>query len=61
MNELDDIRESLAKIMREDSIDAWLSRPNDALHGETPIEVIEKGDADRLREIIHVVGSGEPM
>jgi hypothetical protein len=37
---------------------AWLDTPNDAFGGLKPVEVTERGEADRLWRMIYFLGSG---
>ena len=52
---------ALASIMRTDYVATWLDEANDALEGLKPIEVIERGEIDRLWSLVYLVGSGEPI
>ncbi len=36
----------------------WLKTPNDGFDGSTPIQVIERGEIDRLWRMIHLLESG---
>lgn len=39
--------------MAEDEIGKWLLGPNDALGGFKPLEVIERGEIDRIWRLLH--------
>ncbi len=39
---------------------AWLQAPNQAFEGSTPLQVIERGETDRLWKMIYVLESGDP-
>lgn len=39
---------------------AWITRPNEAFEGSTPLQVIERGETDRLWQMIYFLESGEP-
>ncbi len=41
-------------------IGPWMKRHNEYLAPLTPLEVIDRGEIDRLWHIIHNVGSGMP-
>ena len=58
--EIDRLIEALAHVVREDFIGPWLIRPNDAFGGLKPLEVIERGEVDRLWRMVHEIGSGMP-
>lgn len=38
----------------------WMLEPNEAFDGSTPLQVIERGETDRLWRMIHILESGEP-
>ena len=39
---------------------AWLDAPNPAFEGLKPLEVIERGQVDRLWQMVFLVESGTP-
>jgi hypothetical protein len=49
---------ALAEVVRKEAIAAWLEAPNEALGGLKPIEMLERGEADRLWRMIYFLGSG---
>ncbi len=48
----------LAELVRPDAIPEWLDTPNDAFDGLKPLEVIERGEIDRLWNMIFYLESG---
>lgn len=60
LNEAKRLRDALAEVMQPDSIADWLTTPNDAFRGLKPLEVIERGEADRIWRMIYYLESGEP-
>jgi transcriptional regulator with XRE-family HTH domain len=58
IRELDRLRHRLAGLMQEDAIPSWLDMPNPAFDGLKPLEVIERGEIDRLWEMIYYLESG---
>src|SRR6478609_1714367 len=48
IKELDRFRDRLSEVVAEDVIPAWLDSPNQAFDGLKPLEVIERGEIDRL-------------
>ena len=38
----------------------WLQEPNLAFDGSTPLQVIERGETDRLWKMIYLLESGDP-
>ena len=51
----------LADLMEDPrQVSEWLQEPNPAFDGSTPLQVIERGETDRLWKMIHALESGEP-
>jgi transcriptional regulator with XRE-family HTH domain len=59
--ELSRLTEGLLSIIRRESLASWIDRPNEAFGGLKPIEVIERGEVDRIWKMIHRVGAGQPV
>lgn len=51
---------ALAKVIKPAAIGAWLKAPNPAFAGSTPVQVIERGETDRLWRMIYELESGQP-
>jgi hypothetical protein len=60
MREMARLQAGLAGVMREDFVGAWLNTPNDAFDGLKPLEIIERGEIDRLWRMIYQLESGVP-
>ncbi len=60
MREIARLHEALRTVMRQEFIGTWLDTPNPAFDGLKPVEVIERGEIDRVWRMVHEVGSGEP-
>jgi DNA-binding transcriptional regulator YiaG len=58
IRETERFRERLAQLVRPEEIPAWLDTPNDAFEGLKPLEVIERGEIDRLWDMIFYLESG---
>ena len=58
MKELVRFQKRLAKVVKATAIPAWLESPNQAFDGLTPVEVVERGQIDRLWEMIYFLESG---
>lgn len=59
--ELNRLFEALADLTQDrEEIVAWLQEPNEAFDGSTPLQVIERGEADRIWRMIYFLRSGEP-
>src|SRR5580704_16943889 len=48
----------LAEVVRPEEIPQWLETPNEAFGGLKPLEVIERGEIDRLWNMIYYLESG---
>ena len=60
LKELARLQSQLARIMQPAAIAEWLDTPNSAFDGLKPIEVIDRGEIDRLWLMIYELGSGTP-
>ena len=54
------LRDALTEFVEDDAIDEWLQRPNKAFDGSTPLQVIERGETDRLWRMIWHLREGNP-
>lgn len=52
--------EALTQVVRPGSIRSWLGEPNPAFDGFKPVEVIERGEIDRLWRMVFYLESGVP-
>jgi antitoxin Xre/MbcA/ParS-like protein len=50
--------DALSDIIKARSIGPWLQRPNDAFDGSTPLQVMERGENDRLWRMIWQIREG---
>ena len=50
----------LTEVVRLEAIPGWLESPNDELGGLTPVEVLRRGESDRIRSLIYYLASGMP-
>lgn len=60
VTEIQRLQEGLSRIMKSEFVGRWLQSPNDAFGGLKPLEVIERGQIDRLWRMIYEVESGLP-
>ncbi|MDH5510990.1 MAG: DUF2384 domain-containing protein [Nitrospinota bacterium] len=60
LREMERLTIELRKTIDPDFIGAWLSEPNNAFDGSTPVQVIERGEIDRIWQMIYFVRSGTP-
>ena len=58
--ELDRLLDALARLMKPKEVGQWLKQPNPAFEGSTPVQVIERGQMDRIWRMLYYAESGEP-
>ena len=51
---------TVAEVIQKDAIGPWVEQPNSAFDGLKPIEVIERGEVDRIWQMIYHLRSGVP-
>ena len=57
---MDRLLDSLARLMKPQDVGRWLKEPNPALDGSSPVQVIERGQGDRIWRLLYFLESGEP-
>lgn len=60
LTEMNRIFQALEKLISKAAIGPWLKEPNPAFDGSTPLQVIERGETDRIWRMIYQLKSGEP-
>jgi hypothetical protein len=60
LRELERLREGLGRVMRPEFLPRWLDTPNRAFGGLKPLELLERGEGDRLWSMIFYLESGVP-
>lgn len=58
LKELERLKESLAEVIDAKAIGPWLDTPNPAFGGLKPLELIERGEMDRLWKMVFELHSG---
>jgi DNA-binding transcriptional regulator YiaG len=58
--EMDRLLDGLARLMQPKDVGRWLKEPNPAFEGSTPVQVIERGQMDRIWRMLYYAESGEP-
>jgi predicted transcriptional regulator len=51
---------ALEELVSPEAIGPWLKEPNTAFDGSTPLQVIERGETDRIWRMVYELESGEP-
>jgi Protein of unknown function (DUF2384) len=57
-SETEHLRAALAELVPAAALGEWMHTPNPAFEGQTPIQVIERGDADRIWRMIFQIDAG---
>ncbi|MFO1023403.1 MAG: antitoxin Xre/MbcA/ParS toxin-binding domain-containing protein [Planctomycetales bacterium] len=60
LTELRRLTNSLTEVIKTESLGAWLNTPNQAFAGLKPLEVIDRGESDRIWSMIYFLRSGVP-
>jgi DNA-binding transcriptional regulator YiaG len=60
IKEMKRLRDALADGIRPEFIPQWLDSPCEGLGGLKPVEVLERGETDRLWRTVLLIGSGMP-
>ena len=58
--EMDRLLDGLARVMQPAQVGHWLKSPNPALDGSTPLQLVERGEIDRLWHMLYDLESGQP-
>jgi hypothetical protein len=59
-NEVFRLFQALSEVVKPETLGAWFMTPNEAFDGLKPIEVIERGEIDRLWKMVFRLRSGMP-
>lgn len=51
---------SLSEIMPANEVGKWLKTPNEAFGGFKPLELVDRGEVDRIYEMIYLLKAGIP-
>lgn len=60
LTELDRLFSRLSEVIKAEFIPRWLEIPNDAFNHLSPLEVIERGEMDRIWQAVYYLESGTP-
>lgn len=60
LTELRRMFSALQKLVPAKTVGPWLKQPNPAFADSTPLQVIERGELDRIWRMIYELESGEP-
>ena len=60
LTELGRVVEALSEVVDIAVVGEWLQTPNPAFEGLKPLEVIERGEIDRIWQMVYLLRSGAP-
>ena len=60
LTELQRIVEALSEVVDKKIVGEWIQAPNPAFDGLKPLEVIERGEVDRIWQMLYLLRSGTP-
>ncbi len=52
------LQAALSELIPGDQLGEWMRSPNPAFEGQTPIQIIERGESDRLWRMIFQIDAG---
>jgi hypothetical protein len=58
--ELNRLQAELSKVVKAGALARWMDTPNPSFNGLKPLEVVERGETDRLWRMCYQLASGEP-
>ena len=58
--EMDRLLDGLARVMQPAQVGHWLKSPNPAFDGSTPLQLVERGEIDRIWRMLLDLESGQP-
>ncbi len=61
LTELHRVVDALAEVVAKKVLGQWIQTPNPTFDGLKPLEVIERGEVNRIWQIVHLLRSGAPI
>ncbi len=58
--EMGRLLDGLSRVMQRAEVGRWLKQPNSAFDGSTPLQVVERGEIDRIWRMLYDLESGQP-
>jgi len=58
VTEVERLYEALCRVVQPESMKGWFNRPSSAFDGLKPLEVVERGQIDRLWQMVFYLESG---
>ena len=61
LKELIRLFDALADLMETAYVGTWIKDSNEAFDGSTPLQIIERGESDRIWRMVYQLQTGEPI
>ncbi|MBI2808980.1 MAG: DUF2384 domain-containing protein [Planctomycetes bacterium] len=61
LNEISRLTNAIEEVIISDALGRWLQNPNPAFGGLKPVEVIDRGETDRIWAMVYFLRSGVPV
>lgn len=58
--EMDRLLAGLSRVMAPGQVGRWIQQPHPAFDGSTPLQLVERGETDRLWRMLYDLESGQP-
>ena len=58
--DMDRLLDGLSRVMKPGQVGHWLKSPNSAFDGSTPLQLVERGETDRIWRMLFDLESGQP-
>lgn len=58
LDKLETIYQLAARLLKKDAWKAWFESPNETLGGEPPVELLARGEIDRVRNVLGMLEWG---
>ena len=58
--EMDRLLDGVSRVMQPAQVGRWLKSPNPAFDGSTPLQLVERGEIDRIWWMLFDLESGQP-
>jgi len=58
--EMNRLFDGLARVIEPAQVGRWLTQPNSAFDGSTPLQVVKRSELDRIWRMLYDLESGQP-
>lgn len=61
LTEVERLHEALVEMVGSEDLPGWMEQPNQAFGNASPLQLIERGEIDRLWQAVYMARTGHPM